>query len=411
MRTWAGARDALVSEAVLALAERNARQALDALLLERLRKPVPGTELKALVALDVGHGEGWTLHIDPVRLALSAGVHPEADTTIVSDAATMVAILEGSTSGVEVFLDGRLRVRGSLALSLRLSSLLGTEDVPAHFEKAGDITAHGVRTFYLEAGAGDPVILLHGLGGTNASMLPTLWNLARGHRVIAPDLPGFGDSAKPLRSYDAKFFARWLTALLDELGIERASIVGNSMGGRIAIEAALCSPERIDRLVLLAPSPAFIKKRQFVDLVRVLRPELALIPLPLLRHKHVVGGLKRLFSRPERLADSWHAAAANEFLRVFKTPRGRIAFFSAARQIYLEEPRGDNGFWDRLCGLEAPTLFVWGEKDRLVPARFSKHVERALPHSTSVVLEDCGHVPQFELPDEVNRLVREFIDV
>jgi len=86
-----------------------------------------------------------------------------------------------------------------------------------------------------------------------------------------------------------------------------------------------------------------------------------------------------------------------------------MAFFSAARQIYLEEPGGDHGFWSRLPGLTRPALFVWGDRDRLVPARFERHVVAALPNATSVVLEDSGHVPQFEHPKETHRLVREFI--
>ena len=96
-------------------------------------------------------------------------------------------------------------------------------------------------------------------------------------------------------------------------------------------------------------------------------------------------------------------------MRVFNTARGRIAFFSAARQIYLEEPWGDTGFWDRLPALSVPSLFVWGRRDRLVPAAFAGHVERMLPAARSVVLEDCGHVPQFELPERTHELAREFL--
>jgi pimeloyl-ACP methyl ester carboxylesterase len=239
-------------------------------------------------------------------------------------------------------------------------------------------------------------------------MLPTLWDLARDHRVIAPDLPGFGESQKPLRSYHSAFFARWLRAFLGALDIKRADLVGNSMGGRVAIELALRAPRRVDRLVLLAPSPAFIKNREFVRLVRLLRPELALIPI-WLPHRRVVQGIKSMFSRPDRLPDPWYEAAADEFLRVFRSPRGRIAFFSAARQIYLEEPYGEAGFWDRLPTLSRPALFVWGQRDRLVPAKFARHVERAVPAAEMITLEDCGHVPQYELPQRTHELVRGFL--
>jgi len=119
---------------------------------------------------------------------------------------------------------------------------------------------------------------------------------------------------------------------------------------------------------------------------------------------------RSLFARPERLPDGWYDAFADEFLRVFRSPRGRVAFFSAARQVYLEPARGELGFWDRLPAMRVPAMFVWGEKDWLVPARFEHHVSKALPAARSIVIEDCGHVPQYEFPELTNSLIREFIE-
>jgi pimeloyl-ACP methyl ester carboxylesterase len=116
-----------------------------------------------------------------------------------------------------------------------------------------------------------------------------------------------------------------------------------------------------------------------------------------------------MFARPERLRMQWYDAAVDEFMRVFAHARGRMAFFSAARQIYLEEAHGEAGFWERLPALERPALFLWGERDPLVPARFAPHVESALPGVRSVVIEDCGHVPQFEHPERTHALMREFL--
>lgn len=382
--------------------------ALEAALLERLADPVDvGSRKKASVALEVGLRDGWTFHANGGELLLAHGVDDSADARITTDAQTMVEILRGERSGIEAFIGGDLRVRGDLALTLRLSGSLPGAAAPARFPRGREAAASG-GTFYLEAGEGQPVILLHGLGATNASMLTTLWDLARDHRVIAPDLPGFGDSAKPVRSYDAPFYGRWILELMEELGLDRAHLVGNSLGGRVAIEAALQAPDRVDRLALLAPSPAFIRRRELVRLARLARPELALVPLPM-SHRRVVASIKALFARPHRLPDQWYEAAADEFLRVFSSPRGRIAFFSAARQIYLEEPYGDAGFWDRLRSLSRPALFVWGARDWLVPAGFARHVERAVPDASSIVLADCGHVPQFELPDRTHGAVREFL--
>ena len=283
------------------------------------------------------HGDETSVRLRHGRIGLFGN---RASTTLVGARETLETILRGEQSGIEAFLDGRVRVRGNIALALQLEGLFATKARPARFPRPRTIRAAGVDTFYLEAGSGPPVILLHGLGATNASMLPTLWDLARDHRVLAPDLPGFGESGKPLRAYDAAFFARWLEAFMDATGIRRAHLVGNSMGGRIALEAGLRIPSRLERLVLLAPGVAFIKGRQYVPLVRLLRPEMALVPV-LLNHWEIVQAARSLFAKPERLQPEWYDSFADEFLRVWASPRARIAFFSAARQIYLDQPAGD----------------------------------------------------------------------
>jgi pimeloyl-ACP methyl ester carboxylesterase len=372
---------------------------------ERATVP-PSTQ--AVVSLEIGEDTGWTARIQDGAMEVRPGLVERPTVRIITDPETLAGVVRGARSGVHAFLRGDLRVRGNLALALQLDSMFSNGRRHVRWPRFSTIKAGGLKTAFLEAGKGFPIVLLHGLGATNSSLLPSIWDLARDHRVIAPDLPGFGESAKPIRSYHADFFARWLAAFLRELGIERAHLVGNSMGGRVAIEAGLRDPDLVDRLVLLAPSPAFIRNREYVRIVRFLRPELALIPLAM-PHGAVVRGIKRMFSQPSRLDVAWYEAAADEFLRVFSTPRGRIAFFSAARQIYLEEPHGESGFWDRLPSLERPALFVWGERDRLVPAKFARHVERALPNATSVVLPDCGHIPQYELPKKTNRLIRDFL--
>jgi len=359
----------------------------------------------AQVALHMDGPDHWSVEIQQGRVGLFGA---RARTAIYGEPDLLEAIIKGSASGVEAFLEGKLRVRGNIALSLQIEGLFATRARPKRFPRPEMVRAGDVDTFFLEAGSGPPVVLLHGLGATNASMLPPLWDLARDHRVLAPDLPGFGGSGKPIRSYDFPFFARWLRDFLDAVGIQKAVLIGNSLGGRIALEAGLSLPDRVDRMVLLCPSPAFLRGRQAVPLVKLLRPELALVPM-LLTHRAVVEVARSMFSKPERLRSEWYDSFADEFLRVFSSPRGRVAFFSAARQVYLEKPSGEDGFWDRLPALKRPALFVWGEKDRLVPARFAHHIGQALPNCESVVLKDCGHVPQYELPTKTNRLIRDFL--
>jgi pimeloyl-ACP methyl ester carboxylesterase len=104
----------------------------------------------------------------------------------------------------------------------------------------------------------------------------------------------------------------------------------------------------------------------------------------------------------------WTAAGIDEFLRSYLTPRGRAAFYAAARNIYLEKPHGPNGFWTRLPALERPSLFVWGQQDQLVPLRFGRYVRDAVPAARHLELP-CGHVPQLERPRETHDAILRFL--
>jgi pimeloyl-ACP methyl ester carboxylesterase len=273
------------------------------------------------------------------------------------------------------------------------------------------VEAKGARISSLISGHGDEqVICLHGLGSNKTSFFETVSALTPDQTVHAIDLPGFGSSAKPaLAPYDAPWFAAAVRSYMDAMAIERAHLVGNSMGGRIALEVALGAPERVESLSLLAPALAFRHRRELVPLVRVLRPELAAIPHPM-RTARVREYFGSLFARPERLDPAAADIAADEFCRAYRSRSGRVAFFAAARNIYLDRPDGKNGFWTRLGDLTPPALFVWGDADRLVPAAFARHVAEALPDAQQVVLSECGHVPQVELPTHTNALIRAHIE-
>ena len=233
--------------------------------------------------------------------------------------------------------------------------------------------------------------------------------LSQSFRVITIDLPGFGSSSKPLRApYDAPWFSRAVIRFMDAQGIGRAHIVGNSLGGRVAIEVGLREPDRVRSLSLLCPSMAWRRRRHFVPLVKLLRPELAAIP-------HTFGdALVRqqfwsMFSRPERIHPTAADVAVEEFLRTYRSVNARVAFHASARHIYLEEPNGPKGFYTRLRELEPPSLFVWGDEDPLVPPAFARYVREAVPSAQQVILDQCGHVPQVEHPVDANALVHNFI--
>ena len=191
--------------------------------------------------------------------------------------------------------------------------------------------------------------------------------------------------------------------LLDALELDRAHLIGNSLGGRVALEVALRDPERVGRLALLAPSLAWRRPRRWAPALRLVRPELGLVQIA---PRAVVQTIvRRIIPGAD---EGWTAAGVDEFLRAYHTPAGRAAFYAAARHIYLEAPHGKDGFWPRLRELQPDALFVWGRRDTLVPIAFARHVAEALPQARHVEL-DCGHVPQVERPEQTHDAVASFL--
>lgn len=383
--------------------------------------PSPPRSLAALAArydrqvLDVGRrrarirlegvGErAWDAVLHDGRIELQAANGRAADAVIAADERTWRRIAEDLRGGMDAFRAGRLLVRRDLHLGVGfLAATAVPDDGERRLRFASVRTAAG-EISTMQAGDGPPVVMLHGLGATKASFLPTIAALADHHRAIAIDLPGFGDSSKPLRApYHAPYFARAVAALLDALEIERADVIGNSMGGRVAIELGLRHPDRVRRLALLAPSLAWLRERPWAPLLRFVPPQLgALQPAP---RPLVEAVVRRAIPGS---TEGWTAAGVDEFLRSYLTPAGRAAFYAAARNIYLEEPHGEKGFWTRLPRLEPPALFVWGRQDQLVPLRFARHVRAALPRAEHLEL-GCGHVPQLEQPQATHNAIRRFL--
>lgn len=358
----------------------------------------------ARIRLVVSDGQPWDAIVDGDAARLAPADRSSApDATITADARTWAAIVDDLRGGMDAYRAGRLVVRHDLHLGVGLLVATSGATGPTRPRFQRIHTAGGALST-ITAGAGDPVILVHGLGATKGSFLPTVAALAGVFRTIAVDLPGFGDSVKPLRAgYHPPFFARSILQLMDALELERAHIVGNSMGGRVALELGLRHPERVGRLVMLAPSLAWRRERPWAPFVRLLRPELGLVQLT--PRWAVEAVVHRIVPAAEA---SWVHAGVDEFLRAYLTPRGRLAFYAAARQIYLEEPHGAKGFWTRLATMRPDALFVWGRLDGLVPIGFAAHVRQTLPSAHHLEL-DCGHVPQLERPAETHGAIARFL--
>ncbi len=296
----------------------------------------------ARVRLATPDGE-WDAVVDADRARLEAP-RGQPDARISAGDATWRRIALDLSGAMEAFRDRRLRVRRNLHLGVGFLAATAGDQGPGRLRFDSYRTPTG-RISVLEAGEGEPVLCVPGLGGTKASFLTTVAALASSRRVIAVDLPGFGDSDKPLNGrYDAPWFAAAVTGLLDELGLARADLIGNSMGGRVAIEVGLTAPERVGRLALLSPSMAWLRQDRTLDLLLALPlPHLGIVqPAPRALVEPVV---RRLVPGGDR---GWVGAGVDEFVRAFCTVGGRFAFYQSARNLVRDEPRGEAGFWRRL---------------------------------------------------------------
>ena len=250
-------------------------------------------------------------------------------------------------------------------------------------------------------------LAMHGLGGTKGSFLPTVAALAG--RLSRRSRSTFRASATPTsrsaRPTTPRFFADAVIDLLDALELDRAHLIGNSLGGRVALEVGLRHPERVGRLALLAPSLAWRRDRPWAPLLRLVRPELGLVQLAPRAGRR--GRSCTASSRAPTTAGRRRASTSS--CAPILTPAGRAAFYAAARQIYLEEPHGEEGFWPRLRGARSPTRCSSGAAATgWCRSRFARHVAEALPRARHLEL-DCGHVPQIERPAQTHAAIGAFL--
>jgi pimeloyl-ACP methyl ester carboxylesterase len=270
------------------------------------------------------------------------------------------------------------------------------------------VSVDGQPVNTIDLGEGPPVVFVHGLAGSWPNWLEQLPMFARDHRVIAMDLPGFGHSPMPRDEITISGYARLLDGLLDELGINAAAVVGNSMGGFVSAELAIAFPQRVERLVLV--SAAGLSTFQHPTRTR---------SLPLLHR----------FEQTLTAFTTWGAVNADIIAR---RPRLREAIFAdlvshpsqlgAPLAAELIRGGGKPGFIealkalstrsvrDRLGEIACPTLIVWGDRDRLVPVRDADVFAELIPGSRNVVFQDTGHMAILERPDAFNSLLREFLE-
>jgi pimeloyl-ACP methyl ester carboxylesterase len=359
-----------------------------------------------IVLGDVGHV--WEVRCTSRAALVRKGTtRRRPDVTISTDAETWLRLRQGELSGIEAFERRLLTVRGNLDQAIAFEGMFRLPNGRPPLLRIDEVPVGRHRISTLTMGRGPDVLLLHGLGGTRASLFETAAFLASRFRVHAPDLPGFGSSSKPaFGAYSARWFAEQTLGLMDELGIAEARLIGNSLGGRVAIEIALGAPDRIQALGLLCPAVAWIR-RGLHPLVRLLRPELGMLPHTFGRSL-VASQLWSMFYDRDVLDPAVGELMVDEFRRIYQTAGARYAFLASARNIYLESPFGRNGFYPRLATLTTPAMFIWGAQDVVVPPAFARHVADWLPSAEQVTIDYCGHLPQVEQPAQANELLMSF---
>jgi pimeloyl-ACP methyl ester carboxylesterase len=268
------------------------------------------------------------------------------------------------------------------------------------------VTIAGRRADVVELGSGPPVVFIHGLSGSWQNWLEQLPVFARDHRVIAFDLPGFGASEMPDEKISISGYARWIDALLDQLGVPATAVVGNSMGGFIGAELAIRFPARVERLVLVSAAGLSIEH---------------------MRRERVLAALQAFETRLAAYT-GWLASRSDALARRRRT---RYAIFGIVAHrpdrlpapLIAEQMRGsgkpgfvpaldaltDYPIRDRLGEIACPTLIVWGREDRLVPVADADDFERLIPSSRKVVWAETGHMAMLERPEAFNRLLTAFL--
>ena len=261
----------------------------------------------------------------------------------------------------------------------------------------------GARVNYVDMGTGAPLVFVHGLAGCWQNWLENIPHFARSHRVIAVDLPGFGESGLPPEAVSIPGYGRFVDAFLDAIGVECASLVGNSMGGFISAEVALSHPSRVEKLALVSAAGLVTVRPSELALAKRLAPLFHYgTARTIARREHWVRrrGLRRAFlygvaRHPDLLQP--------ELCYEIASGGGKPGFIGAFQAIL------DYDFRDRLADVSHPTLIVWGRNDRIVPVDGAHEYERLISRSQKEILEDTGHVPMIERPHRFNRLLEDFL--
>jgi pimeloyl-ACP methyl ester carboxylesterase len=260
----------------------------------------------------------------------------------------------------------------------------------------------GSAICYVQKGSGSPLLLLHGIPLGLLTWRHNLDALAQHFSVLAIDMKGFGRSDKPAGNYSLGSHRGVILAILNDLGIARASIAGSSYGGAVAIDFAVAHPDRVNKLILIN-SAGFPCRRHSAE--RLLRMRLtAALARPVLRMNRLGKFLFR-FRLRESYADPRQATPelVDAYYHLLRRCSGEDSYLATLRQF--REPEVSR----MIPALVQPTLIIWGARDRVLPASNADHFHRQIRGSSLHVLPESGHLPHEESPEHVNRLIGKFL--
>lgn len=269
------------------------------------------------------------------------------------------------------------------------------------------VSIHGHEVGYRRGGEGEVVLLIHGLAGSSRTWKDVMPGLSGSFDVIAPDLLGHGESAKPMGDYSLGAFASGLRDFLAVLGVEQATIVGQSFGGGVAMQLAYQHPETCSRLVLvgsggLGREVSWLLRILTLPGAEVLMP--ALFPRVVVERGAALGGfMSRCGLRAPRLGEMWRAYSS------LAGAENRKAFLRTMRGVI--EPGGQTvSALDRLyLAAAVPTLIVWGDRDDIIPVSHAHSAHEAIAGSRLEILEGVGHFPHVEAPERFLAVLLDFL--
>jgi pimeloyl-ACP methyl ester carboxylesterase len=275
--------------------------------------------------------------------------------------------------------------------------------------RAWQMDLHGHRVDYRIAGEGPPVVLIHGMVNSSRHWEQVALRLADSYTVIAPDLIGHGDSATPRGDYSLGAHAAVIRDVLTAIGVEKATIVGHSLGGGVAMQYFWQFPQRTERLVLISSGGL---GHEVSPLLRTVSLPGASRALSLLAHPRILGALFEAGERLQRRGSGKgvYVQAVVRALRPLERPGAREAFLQTLRSV-IDRHGQRVSARDRLYLLEAmPTLIVWGGRDRTIPLAHGRAAQAAIGHSRFEVLPRAAHFPHLEDPAGLAGLLRDFLE-